>query len=317
MFHTPFTHIQGFIHSSQTLIDLLQAKAEDVSEQHMSGEMPCIGFVGYPNVGKSSTIVALCAQKAVPISSTPGRTRHFQTINMPGNFQLCDCPGLVFPNFANTKAEMVCNGILPIDRLTEHIGPLTHVCRTISRLAIEKAYGIRIIKPATEDPDQSRPPTAYELIDSYGIARGKMDGRGSAHGPEVARPILKDYFCGAKLRHCALPPDTDVYTTTPQGVTTTGRAADPTPTDGVYAKQQIVGTHAFNQRYVSEVDVEFFKDVEVRGIAKDRFNVQKGNQHAGSSKKHFKGGRKEKGRRLDKQQNTGRKDGSFAGFSVL
>ena len=36
---------------------------------------------------------------------------------------LCDCPGLVYPNFAATKAEMVCNGILPIDQLKDPFGP--------------------------------------------------------------------------------------------------------------------------------------------------------------------------------------------------
>lgn len=38
---------------------------------------------------------------------------------------LCDCPGLVFPNFVSTKAEMVVNGILPIDQLTECHQPVT------------------------------------------------------------------------------------------------------------------------------------------------------------------------------------------------
>lgn len=51
---------------------------------------PTIGMVGYPNVGKSSTINALCTEKKVPVSSTPGRTRHFQTILL-GDLTLCDC----------------------------------------------------------------------------------------------------------------------------------------------------------------------------------------------------------------------------------
>ena len=37
-----------------------------------------IGLVGYPNVGKSSTINALMGTKRVPVSATPGRTKHFQ-----------------------------------------------------------------------------------------------------------------------------------------------------------------------------------------------------------------------------------------------
>ena len=34
--------------------------------------------VGYPNVGKSSTINTLFQGKKVPVSATPGRTKHFQ-----------------------------------------------------------------------------------------------------------------------------------------------------------------------------------------------------------------------------------------------
>jgi ribosome biogenesis GTPase A len=37
---------------------------------------------------------------------------------------LCDCPGLVFPSFVSTKAEMVVSGILPIDQLRDHVPPV-------------------------------------------------------------------------------------------------------------------------------------------------------------------------------------------------
>ena len=71
-------------------------------------------------MGKSSSINAICKAKKVSVSSTPGKTKHFQTILMD-EVDLCDCPGLVFPNFAKTKAELVCNGILPVDQLRDTI----------------------------------------------------------------------------------------------------------------------------------------------------------------------------------------------------
>ncbi len=101
-------------------------------------------------VGKSSTINALIRFKKVSVSQTPGKTKHFQTIPLD-DIVLCDCPGLVFPSFANTKAEMVCNGILPIDQLRDGISPTTHVCYTIPRETLETLYGIHIIKPAADD----------------------------------------------------------------------------------------------------------------------------------------------------------------------
>ena len=38
----------------------------------------CVGFIGYPNVGKSSTINKLLNSKKVRVSETPGKTKHFQ-----------------------------------------------------------------------------------------------------------------------------------------------------------------------------------------------------------------------------------------------
>jgi large subunit GTPase 1 len=67
-----------------------------------------VGMIGYPNVGKSSVINVLCGEKKVGVAARPGKTKHFQTIFLGKDICLCDCPGLVFPSFASSKAEMVC-----------------------------------------------------------------------------------------------------------------------------------------------------------------------------------------------------------------
>lgn len=144
--------------------------------------------MGYPNVGKSSTINALFERKKVPVSATPGRTKHFQvntsvcmnlwlmvsdctyilqTLYLSDDLMVCDCPGLVFPSFLSSKAEMVCCGILPIDQLRAHVPPVSLVCERIPRRVLETAYGIRI-PPPREGEDENRPPYAHELLASYG-----------------------------------------------------------------------------------------------------------------------------------------------------
>lgn len=161
--------------------------------------------MGYPNVGKSSTINALIGAKKVSVSATPGKTKHFQTIHLSDKVLLCDCPGLVFPNFASTKAELVCNGVLPIDQLREYTGPAGLVARRIPKHYLEAIYGIHIpIRPLEEGG--TGVPTAGELLRAYARARGfQTQGLGQPDESRAARYILKDYVSG-KLLYCEPPP---------------------------------------------------------------------------------------------------------------
>ncbi|CAK7224034.1 hypothetical protein SCUCBS95973_005383 [Sporothrix curviconia] len=164
-----------------------------------------VGLVGYPNVGKSSTINALIGAKKVSVSSTPGKTKHFQTIELSPRVTLCDCPGLVFPNFATTKADLVCNGILPIDQLREFTGPAALVATRIPKTFLEAVYGIHIrTKNITEGGDGNV--TAEDLLMAYARARGfTKTGQGQPDESRAARYILKDYVNG-KLLFVAPPP---------------------------------------------------------------------------------------------------------------
>ncbi len=49
-------------------------------EAHPDKERLSVGFCGYPNVGKSSTINKLMGEKKVTVSATPGKTKHFQSL---------------------------------------------------------------------------------------------------------------------------------------------------------------------------------------------------------------------------------------------
>lgn len=158
-----------------------------------------IGLVGYPNVGKSSTINALIGAKKVSVSSTPGKTKHFQTIMLSPTVVLCDCPGLVFPNFASTDAELVCNGVLPIDQLREYTAPTALVTQRIPKFFLEAVYGISVFTRPIADGG-SGIPTAEELLNAYARARGYMrSGQGNPDESRAARYILKDYVNGRLL----------------------------------------------------------------------------------------------------------------------
>uniref|UniRef100_A0A8C5UQB9 Large subunit GTPase 1 homolog n=1 Tax=Malurus cyaneus samueli TaxID=2593467 RepID=A0A8C5UQB9_9PASS len=166
-----------------------------------------VGLVGYPNVGKSSTINTILGNKKVSVSATPGRTKHFQTLYVEPGLCLCDCPGLVMPSFVSTKAEMICSGILPIDQMRDHVPPISLISFHIPRNILEATYGINIIRPR-EDEDPDRKPTAEELLTAYGCMRGFMTAHGQPDQPRSARYVLKDYVNG-KLLYCHPPPGID------------------------------------------------------------------------------------------------------------
>ncbi|XP_055912643.1 large subunit GTPase 1 homolog [Eupeodes corollae] len=163
-----------------------------------------IGLVGYPNVGKSSTINALMAEKKVSVSATPGKTKHFQTLYLENDIMLCDCPGLVMPSFVLTKADMILNGILPIDQMRDFVPPVNLLCARIPKHILEDKYGIIIAKPI-EGEDPNRPPHAEELLLAYGYNRGFMTANGQPDQSRSARYVLKDYVNG-KLLFCHSPP---------------------------------------------------------------------------------------------------------------
>ncbi|KAJ5182730.1 Large subunit GTPase 1 [Penicillium capsulatum] len=181
---------------------------QNQNTEESSKQKTTIGLVGYPNVGKSSTINALLGAKKVSVSATPGKTKHFQTLYLSPEIMLCDCPGLVFPNFATTKAELVVNGVLPIDQQREFTGPAGLVAHRIPKHFLENVYGVKINTRPIEEGGTGIP-TASELLRAYARARGfSTQGLGQPDESRAARYVLKDYVNG-KLLFCQPPPPAD------------------------------------------------------------------------------------------------------------
>lgn len=173
-----------------------------VKEMAFHGKTPSVdqqvtvGCVGYPNVGKSSLINALCGEKKVGVASMPGKTRHFQTLKLADGITLCDCPGLVFPQFMNSKAALVCNGILPIDRLRDWDAPIRWVCARVSRKQLEDVMKCKL-----------RSTEPIHVMRTIALARGHLSGgSGNPDEARAARNILKAFTTG-KLLFCNPPPN--------------------------------------------------------------------------------------------------------------
>lgn len=194
---------ESTLKTTEELLALFRGVAQT---NYMEG-VTTVGMVGYPNVGKSSTINTILQTKKVAVSATPGRTKHFQTLYVDKDLMLCDCPGLVFPSFVNSKAELVVNGILPIDQLQDSESPVELVCHRVGRSALEALYHLNL-PPAEEWEDPDKGPSAYDLLEAYGALRGFMSHKGNPDRPRAARYILKDFVSG-KLLFCQPPPGID------------------------------------------------------------------------------------------------------------
>ncbi|KAG7450705.1 P-loop containing nucleoside triphosphate hydrolase protein [Guyanagaster necrorhizus] len=257
------------------LEDLFMRMAPDLAAfTDSTGKLPQklqVGLVGYPNVGKSSTINSLLGEKKVSVSSTPGKTKHFQTIHLSDSIVLCDCPGLVFPQFATTKADLICDGVLPIDQMKEYTAPITLVIKRIPKTVLEATYGLSIRVRSVEEGGDGQVAAESFLI-AYAIARGFMrSGQGNPDEARSARYVLKDYV-NAKLLFCHPPPgvlETDFNEQTHQialrhaqgkkkaPVTRVGKDADTFVAPNVGAL--VNGTTASSGGRTQVLDAEFFE----------------------------------------------------------
>lgn len=257
----------GFRNSSRLLHKdelLATFKMVHTGKQCREGQIT-VGMVGYPNVGKSTTINTIFRDKKVSVSATPGHTKHFQTLFVEPGLCLCDCPGLVMPSFVSTKAEMICCGILSIDQMRDHVPSTSLVCQTIPRHVMERTYGINIIRPR-EDQDPDRAPTSEEMLRAYGYMRGFMTAHGQPDEARSARYVLKDYVNG-KLLYCHPPPHIQAADFQPQHRTFL-------PTDGEIDESDNPSCSLNKIRRIENpVDKNFFNQENVRALTKGVQNV--------------------------------------------
>ena len=203
------------------IIEILKLKAEGLLQSKATNSNSCkagqinavVGMVGYPNVGKSSVINTLLGvtksnhgKVRVGVSSTPGKTKHFQTITLSSEITICDCPGLVFPSFMDTTGEMLCSGILPINQMRNCMEPASIIASRIPQHLLEATYGIKIIRLLDFLDNPDRPPTGEEFLAAYCKVKGYITSKtGRWDEFRACKEILRDFNDGVLL-YVAIPP---------------------------------------------------------------------------------------------------------------
>jgi len=203
----------GVVDSSTLLDELLarlpyiSAGAADPSAPSAPRRRGTIGFVGFPNVGKSTVINALVGSVRVGMSRTPGKTKHIQTLELPAfGVTLCDCPGLVFPSVAASKAHLVVNNTVHIDTLIECFSPIALIVHRIGLEKILERYGCTAaVQEARRRSGDHVLDDTHAFLAALAVSRNHLLRDRVPDENWAARKVLKDYVSGAVL-HVEDPP---------------------------------------------------------------------------------------------------------------
>ncbi|WCJ23436.1 Nucleolar GTP-binding protein 2 [Euphorbia peplus] len=151
-----------------------------------------VGFVGYPNVGKSSVINTLRTKNVCKVAPIPGETKVWQYITLTERIFLIDCPGVVYQN-NDSETDLVLKGVVRVTNLhdaSEHLG---EVLKRVKKAHLERAYKI---KDWVDDSD-----FLLQLCKSS----GKLLKGGEPDLKTVAKMVLHDWQRG-KIPFFVAPP---------------------------------------------------------------------------------------------------------------
>jgi ribosome biogenesis GTPase A len=112
-----------------------------------------IGFVGHPNVGKSSVVNAISRKKTVSVSRQPGHTKYNQTIKINELITLIDCPGLIFPALDSNKISSTLFGLYPIPQVSLPIVVIYYLAQMIDIVSILDLNSFHPLRYEEQDND--------------------------------------------------------------------------------------------------------------------------------------------------------------------
>ncbi|XP_078037088.1 nucleostemin 2 [Augochlora pura] len=174
-FHASLTHPFG----KGSLINLLRQFAK----LHIDKKQISVGFIGYPNTGKSSIINTLRSKKVCNVAPIAGETKVWQYITLMRRIYLIDCPGVVYPS-AETDTEKVLKGVVRVELVQ---APDDYVADVLSRVRPEYIRKTYKIDEWTDHVD---------FLEKLARKSGKLLKKGEPNIAVVARMVLNDWQRG-------------------------------------------------------------------------------------------------------------------------
>ncbi|GAX81235.1 hypothetical protein CEUSTIGMA_g8667.t1 [Chlamydomonas eustigma] len=152
-----------------------------------------VGFVGYPNVGKSSVINTLRTKKVCKVAPVPGETKVWQYITLMKRIFLIDCPGVVYNKTTDSDTDIVLKGVVRIENLDDATEHVAKVLERVKPEYLRRAYKIK----SWQDSE--------DFLTQVAKMSGKLLKGGDADLNIAARMVLLDWQKG-KIPFFTLPP---------------------------------------------------------------------------------------------------------------
>ncbi|CAF1623132.1 unnamed protein product [Rotaria magnacalcarata] len=184
-FHANMTKSFG----KQALIQLLR----QFSRLHQDKKQISVGFIGYPNVGKSSVINTLRSEKVCKVAPIAGETKVWQYITLMKRIFLIDCPGIVYPA-DDSETDIVLKGVVRIENVPQPEQYIDDLLKRVKHEYILKTYSIDEFS------------TTEEFLEKLARKMGKLLKGAEPDLPTVAKIVLNDFQRG-KLPHYITPPE--------------------------------------------------------------------------------------------------------------
>lgn len=154
-----------------------------------------VGFVGYPNVGKSSVINTLKKQNCCKSAPVPGETRVWQYVSLTKRIYLIDCPGVVY-DAGESDTDKILKGVLRCEKIEDPLEHIAGILDKVSKEHIEKLYGV------------SNWVNLEDFVSQVAVKYGKLGRGGDPDLKSTSKIILMDWQRG-KIPYYIIPKDFD------------------------------------------------------------------------------------------------------------
>ncbi|XP_044801174.2 nucleolar GTP-binding protein 2 isoform X2 [Bubalus bubalis] len=162
---------------------------------HTDKKQISVGFIGYPNVGKSSVINTLRSKKVCNVAPIAGETKVWQYITLMRRIFLIDCPGVVYPS-EDSETDIVLKGVVQVEKIKT---PEDHIGAVLERAKpeyISKTYKIDSWEN-TED-----------FLEKLAFRTGKLLKGGEPDLRTVGKMVLNDWQRG-RIPFFVKPPNAE------------------------------------------------------------------------------------------------------------